>query len=66
MLETNTKPGLLLYFSEIGIKNVNKILRNKEKIKVKYTDQNGRPEYTYKIDWLQIQTLHADITGDNI
>ena len=54
MLETNTKPGLLLYFSEIGIKNVNKILRNKEKIKVKYTDQNGRPEYTYKIDWLQI------------
>ena len=44
----------MLYFSEIRIKNVNKILRNKNKIKVKYTDQDGRPEYTYKIDWLQI------------
>ena len=37
---------LKLNFSEIQINPVNQILRNKEKIKVKYTDQNGTLEDT--------------------
>lgn len=40
--------------------------RNKEKVKVKNTNQNGRQEYTYKIQWLNIYTLHAQNTGNNI
>ena len=38
----------------IRIKLVSQTLRNKEKIKVKYTDQNGRPEDMNKMQWLYI------------
>ena len=30
------------------------------------TDQYGGPEDTFKMQWLQTQTLHAETTGDNI
>ena len=34
----------MLHFSKIQIKLVNQILRNKEKIKVRYTGWNWRPQ----------------------
>ena len=30
------------------------------------TDRYGGPEDTFKMQWLQIQTLHVETTGDNI
>ena len=33
------------------MKPVNQILKNKEKTKAKYTDQNDTPEGTFKIKW---------------
>lgn len=49
MLESNRKQVLHSTFPELQYQPFNQILKNKEKVKVKYTDQNDRLEDSYEM-----------------
>ena len=53
------------FLQNVNFKPANQALKTKENIKMN-TDRYGGPEDTFKMQWLQIQTLHVETTGDNI
>ena len=53
------------FLRNLNFKPVNQTLKTKGNIKMN-TDRYGGPEDTFKMRWLQIQTLHVQTTGDNI